>query len=279
MISKKISKKISMKNSIKISNLCFGIILALSACSSQPPAPVRGNKYQTSSYDNQPVAKGYYRVQAQDTLYRIALEHGQDYKDIIAWNNIENPNLIMKGQVLRVSPPNGFDNTTTVTNAVTNNAKVEVKSLANYDTNSATNLTTDNEKSDATTKKTTNTKDNVEWAWPTTNAVSAKFSDENKGMEFAGQAGDAILAAADGKVVYAGNGLRGYGELVIIKHNATYLTAYGHNRKIVVKEGQSVKRGQKIAEMGKTDADRVKLHFEIRKQGNPINPSPYLPTR
>ena len=98
-------------------------------------------------------------------------------------------------------------------------------------------------------------------------------------MEFNGKAGDAILAAADGKIVYAGNGLRGYGELVIIKHNATYLTAYGHNRKIVVKEGQNVKRGQKIAEMGNTDADRVKLHFELRKQGNPINPATYLPSR
>lgn len=278
-----ISKKISINNSIKISNLCFGIFLALSACSSQPPAPVRGNKYQAViNNDNQPVAKGYYRVQANDTLYRIALEHGQDYKDIIAWNHIDNPNLIMKGQVLRVSPPTDSNNNTIITNAVTNNEKVEVKNLTNSDTNSDTNFTnsaTNDEKSSEIPKKTTNSKDNIEWAWPTTNAVSAKFSNENKGIEFAGKFGDPILAAADGKVVYAGNGLRGYGELVIIKHNATYLTAYGHNRKILVKEGQSVKRGQKIAEMGNTDTDKVKLHFEIRKQGNPINPSPYLPTR
>ena len=110
--------------------------------------------------------------------------------------------------------------------------------------------------------------------------VTAPFSEAgNKGLNFAGKAGDPVMAAGDGKVVYAGAGLRGYGELIIIKHNATYLSAYAHNRKILVKEGQAVTRGQKIAEMGNTDSDSVKLHFEIRKQGKPVDPAQFLPKR
>ena len=110
--------------------------------------------------------------------------------------------------------------------------------------------------------------------------VMAPYSDSgNKGLDFGGKAGDSVLAAGDGKVVYAGSGLRGYGELVIIKHNGTFLSAYAHNRKILVKEGQAVSRGQKVAEMGSTDTDTVKLHFEIRKQGKPVDPAQYLPKR
>ena len=101
----------------------------------------------------------------------------------------------------------------------------------------------------------------------------------NKGYDIAGKAGDPVLAAADGRVVYAGAGLRGYGNLVILKHNNTFLTAYAHNQTLLVKEDQSVRKGQKIAEMGSTDADRVKLHFEIRRQGKPVDPSRYLPAR
>ena len=101
----------------------------------------------------------------------------------------------------------------------------------------------------------------------------------NKGLGIGGKAGDPVLAAADGRVVYAGSGLRGYGNLVIVKHNATYLTAYAHNQTLLVKEDQIVRRGQKIAEMGSTDADRVKLHFEIRRQGKPIDPAQRLPPR
>jgi lipoprotein NlpD len=102
---------------------------------------------------------------------------------------------------------------------------------------------------------------------------------KNKGVDIAGRAGDPVLAAADGRVVYAGSGLRGYGNLVILKHNNTYLTAYAHNQSLLVKEDQTVKQGQKIAEMGSTDADRVKLHFEIRRQGKPVDPARYLPAR
>jgi lipoprotein NlpD len=110
--------------------------------------------------------------------------------------------------------------------------------------------------------------------------VLAGFDEaKNNGLDFAGKAGDPVMAAADGKVVYAGSGLRGYGNLVILKHNNTYLTAYAHNQTLLVKEDQAVQKGQRIAEMGSTDADRVKLHFEIRKQGKPVDPTKYLPSR
>ena len=118
----------------------------------------------------------------------------------------------------------------------------------------------------------------VSFQWPTRGNVLAGFDEvKNKGIDISGKAGDPVLAAADGKVVYAGSGLRGYGNLVILKHNNTYLTAYAHNQSLLVKEDQAIKRGQKIAEMGNTDADQVKLHFEIRRQGKPVDPAKYLP--
>ena len=122
--------------------------------------------------------------------------------------------------------------------------------------------------------------DELSWIWPGKGAVIAEFSEsKNKGVDIAGNAGDAVVAAADGKVVYAGAGLRGYGNLIILKHNNTYLSAYAHNQALLVKEDQSVKKGQKIAEMGNSDADRVKLHFEIRRQGKPVDPQKYLPNK
>ena len=118
------------------------------------------------------------------------------------------------------------------------------------------------------------------WIWPAQGAQLAGFDEvKNKGIDIAGRAGDAVLASADGRVVYSGAGLRGYGNLIILKHNNTYLTAYAHNQSLLVKEDQSVRKGQKIAEMGSSDADRVKLHFEIRRQGKPVDPLKYLPAR
>ena len=121
--------------------------------------------------------------------------------------------------------------------------------------------------------------DQLDWAWPAKGKIVAGFSETAnlKGIDIAGTAGEPVRASAAGRVVYAGSGLRGYGKLIIIKHNATYLSAYAHNREILVKEGQQVTRGQKIAEMGNTDADQVKLHFEIRRLGKPMDPAKYLP--
>jgi lipoprotein NlpD len=122
--------------------------------------------------------------------------------------------------------------------------------------------------------------DDVSWGWPAGAPVAAPFDDaRNKGLVFRGKAGDPVLAAADGRVVYAGSGLRGYGNLVILKHNTTYLTAYAHNQTLLVKDDQAVRKGQKIAEMGSTDADAVQLHFEIRRQGKPVDPARLLPPR
>ena len=118
--------------------------------------------------------------------------------------------------------------------------------------------------------------DAVAWIWPTEGKVIRGYSDSNKGVDISGRTGQSVLAAGDGKVVYSGNGLRGYGKLIIIKHNKTFLSAYAHNSQLLVKEGQTVKKGQKIAEMGNTDADQVKLHFEIRRFGKPVDPMQYL---
>jgi lipoprotein NlpD len=119
----------------------------------------------------------------------------------------------------------------------------------------------------------------LEWGMPTSGKIIGEYSESanQKGVEIAGTRGQAVVASAAGKVVYSGSGLRGYGKLVIIKHNKTFLSAYAHNDQILVKEGQSVSKGQKIAEMGSTDADQVKLHFEVRKFGKPVDPSKYLP--
>jgi lipoprotein NlpD len=118
------------------------------------------------------------------------------------------------------------------------------------------------------------------WIWPTRGPVVDEFDEvKNKGLDIGGVAGEPILAAADGKVVYAGSGLRNYGNLIILKHNNTYLTAYAHNQTLLVKEDQTVRKGQKIAEMGSSDADRVKLHFELRRLGKAVDPLKYLPPR
>ena len=125
-----------------------------------------------------------------------------------------------------------------------------------------------------------NAEDEIAWIWPTSGGVLAGFDEvKNKGLDIGGTAGEAVVAAADGRVVYVGAGLRGYGNLIILKHNNTYLTAYAHNQTLLVKEDQSVRKGQKIAEMGNSDADRVKLHFEVRRQGKPVDPAKYLPPR
>jgi len=118
--------------------------------------------------------------------------------------------------------------------------------------------------------------EDVNWEWPVVGKTLTPFSDSNKGIDISGKMGQPVLAAAAGRVVYAGSGLRGYGKLVIIKHNKTYLSAYAHNSQLLVKEGDSVKKGDKIAEMGNTDADKVELHFEIRKFGKPIDPTKLL---
>lgn len=220
---------------------------------------------------------GYYTVKPGDTMIRIGLEQGQNWRDIVRWNAIENPNLIEVGQVLRVVPPQA-DASALATQGVSA-AKVDARPLDTKPVAGAAPAASAPVPVTAP-QPSTGTDDEPAWAWPASGAVTAGFDEgKQKGLAIAGKAGDPVLAAADGRVVYAGSGLRGYGNLVIVKHNNTYLSAYAHNQVLLVKEDQAVRRGQKIAEMGSSDAERVQLHFEIRRQGKPVDPARLLPAR
>lgn len=228
---------------------------------------------------------GFYTVKPGDTLIRIGLENGQNWKDLVKWNNLENPNLIEVGQVLRVMSPDADPNAAGTKPVTT--AKVETRPLsaATAASGAASGPATAPNAGTATAAGTAaaparDGDDNINWMWPANGPVAAPFDDaRSKGLAITGKPGDPVLAAADGRVVYAGSGLRGYGNLVILKHNNTYLTAYAHNQALLVKEDQAVRKGQKIAEMGSTDAERVQLHFEIRKLGKPVDPAKLLPAR
>ena len=225
---------------------------------------------------------GYYTVKPSDTLIRIGLDNGQNWRDLVKWNNLDKPNQIEVGQVLRVVPP-GVDAASVSTHAV-NSAKLELRPLdarpATVPPPGAAGSTVGAAPSSVSPALPRDGDDDVVWTWPAAGGLLAGFDEvRNKGLAIGGKAGDPVLAAADGRVVYAGSGLRGYGNLVIIKHNTTYLTAYAHNQTLLVKEDQAVRRGQQIAEMGSSDADQVELHFEIRKQGKPIDPAKLLPVR
>ncbi len=233
---------------------------------------------------------GYYTVKPGDTLIRIGLDSGQSWKDIARWNNLDNPNLIEVGQVLRVQPPGAVTEASgVVTRPVASStiAAAPVATGAKPAPSSTPAASAPAEASPApapaapaTSAPASTADDNVGFIWPAGGSVLTGFDEtRNKGLDIGGKAGDAVHAAADGRVVYAGAGLRGYGNLIILKHNNTYLTAYAHNQALLVKEDQNVRKGQKIAEMGSTDADRVKLHFEIRRQGKPVDPARYLPAR
>jgi lipoprotein NlpD len=230
---------------------------------------------------------GYYAVRPGDTLIRIGLENGQNWKDLVRWNNLENPNLIEVGQVLRVVPP-GIDPTVAGTRPVAlprvESRPLEVPSAAaSAPTGAVAAAATPSAVQPVPIAAPASVREgdeNVNWGWPASGSIVSAFDEgRNKGLAIAGRAGDPVYASADGRVVYAGSGLRGYGNLVILKHNNTYLTAYAHNQSLLVKEDQAVRRGQKIAEMGSTDADRVQLHFEIRRQGKPVDPARLLPPR
>lgn len=232
---------------------------------------------------------GYYTVRQGDTLIRIGLENGQNWRDVARWNGIDNPNLIEVGQVLRVVPPSTDPNAVAARGVTP--TKVEPRPLdakppvagASAPVAVATPASAASASSAPAAPAAAPAKDpddDLGWLWPANGPVVSSFEEgRSKGVAITGKAGDPVLAAADGRVVYAGSGLRGYGNLVIVKHNNTYLTAYAHNQTLLVKEDQVVRRGQRIAEMGSSDADRVQLHFEIRKQGKPVDPQRLLPPR
>ena len=306
----------------------LALLLVLAGCASITPAPL--DERSTAAKPPAAIAsKDMYLVKKGDTLYSIALDHGLDYRDLVAWNAIENPNRILIGQALRVrAPGSAVAGETAVVRPIGTVAVVEQRPLGAgtatvaaagdtvvlkrepkagkeaYSEQALARAQAQPKPAEPAVAMATVTKaeakpeakpeaqgeakpgdtgaggEEITWTWPASGKLIGTFSEGgNKGIDINGKAGDAVLAAGGGKVVYSGTGLRGYGKLVIVKHNNTYLTAYAHNQSVLVKEGQSVSKGQKIAEMGNTDADQVKLHFEIRRQGKPVDPLKHLPQR
>ena len=308
----------------------------LAGCASRPvPAPVLDRAPPSAAApvvrppaDTRPEM---YTVRRGDTMFSIALDHGLDYKELAAWNNLVNPNLIRPGQQLRIKPPAGIQEAPVTVHPITTAGRVETHPLgaqAKLRAEPGAAVAEGAIKSEPVARKlpyspenvallqrggaqptpaplaappvvsapaaapaaaprqepagqadaAAEDEDKVDWGWPARGKIIAVFSEaSNKGLDIAGALGDPVIASAPGRVVYSGSGLRGYGKLVIIKHNKTYLSAYAHNKDILVKEGQSVVKGQKIAEVGNTDSDAPKLHFEIRKLGKPVDPAKYLP--
>ena len=291
-------------------------LVTLAGCASKYPAPVaeRGRMPGTPTASAVP---NTYTVKSGDTLYSIAREHGMDFRELIALNGIENPNQIAVGRVLKIKPASPESSDVAVTAPVSSEVVVGrpigEAQVIEKQTPGASSETLKREpragkepysdqalalaqnqgqpkpaetaapaapKAEEKAAEPLQGGDEISWIWPASGKMIGTFSENgSKGIDIAGKAGDPVIAVGDGKVVYSGTGLRGYGKLVIIKHNNTYLSAYAHNQNILVKEGQSVKKGQRIAEMGNTDSDQVKLHFEIRRQGKPVDPMKYLPAR
>lgn len=218
-------------------------------------------------------------VERGDTVYNIAKRYQISQDNLRSWNSIVDNN-IQVGQVLKVKPA-GYvappvtatkpAQTTVVTAPATTTVTTNVVTQTPVGTTSTTTVT-----SQASGGK-SRMVNGIEWQRPTSGSILQGYSAATKGIDFGGTVGQPIWAAADGKVVYAGSGLRGYGNLIIIQHNQTYLTAYGHNQNLLVKENQQVKRGQQIATMGSTDAKRTQLHFELRENGTPQDPNKFLP--
>ncbi|MES2162804.1 MAG: peptidoglycan DD-metalloendopeptidase family protein [Pseudomonadota bacterium] len=314
-----------MTNKSNLLAMSFALAL-LSACSTTPnqapvvdrtvPPPVKpATPSETAQIARD--ERGLYTVKKGDTLIRIALEYGQNYRDLVTWNNLANPNDIKVDQVLRVLPPDSAANGVQTGAIVMPPAektpptppvvkKTEPKGekkpysdsalaeLQRADSNGNGNGKAEGSVKPAPAPSPAVTAappaaasaaasaddEKLSWMWPSDGRVIATFDEgKNKGVDIAGKAGQQVVAAGAGKVMYAGSGIRGYGNLVIVKHSNSLLSAYAHNRTIVVKEGQSVTKGQMIAEMGDSDADSVKLHFEIRQQGKPVDPSRFLPNR
>ena len=321
------------------------IAATLTACAARRPAPVSDARApalagapkavqpdvkSTAGQATKPIDAGkIHTIQKGDTLISIALANGLDYRELAAWNNLENPNAIKLGETLRLTAPGSVNDISATSSATQPQPGAPVTApliFTNVPTPAAAPSLANSDKlktepkaaklaySDAAYAKALAesagavaasvpanalpvaptlaappvsvatappASDDVEWAWPIQpvpkGKIVAMYTEVNKGIDIAGIKGTPILASAPGKVVYSGAGLRGYGRLVIIKHNATWLSAYAHNEKILVTEGEEIKKGQKIAEMGSSDADQVKLHFEIRKQGKPLDPLQFLP--
>lgn len=236
-----------------------------------PLAPSSSAAPPAAAADNS-AKPGYHTVKPGETLTRIAAQYGQDRRNIQAWNQLANPDLIEVGQVLRVVPPVGEAMAAPVATA-----SPGARPLPPAGTPAAVSAPAPEAKPSPATPGALS---GVTLAWPVQGEVITRFDDKvSRGIAIAGRMGDPVLAAADGVVAIAGSPIRGLGNLVIIQHAGGVITAYAHNQTLLVKEDQQVRQGQRIAEMGSSDSDRVKLHFEVRHQGKPVDPLAYLPRR
>jgi lipoprotein NlpD len=272
--------------------LVIGLVLSsmLVACSSTPSGGARVVDGNNATAQRPAVTTGQYVVRRGDTLFSIAFRYGWDYKALAARNNIPVPYTIHPGQTIRFDGRSGSTPTAVVSTSDSTPSSSSKITVIRRPVGSAVGTVAG---AAAGTAASVASKPAAAplppagpaptgWGWPSSGILIGKFSSNgslNKGIDIAGDLGQPVLAASDGTIVYAGSGLRGYGELVIIKHSDTYVSAYGHNRRLLVREGQQVKVGQAIAEMGSTGTDRVKLHFEIRRQGKPVDPLQFLPRR
>ena len=283
--------------------------LALVACASQRPAPVIDRSGRSPAITTSPTATptvsrvakdGIYVAQRGDTLQNVALAFGVGAKDLARWNGVAESDVLIPGQTLQVTPPASV----ATVSPITGSGQAEVRPLPPPGASAPAPaveapaplppvVVAPPASSPAPAPPTTSVPPvaalpepsrapaaSLPWIWPTPGKVIETFDDpRNKGIDIAGNEGAPVQAAADGEVVYVGSAVRGYGNLVIVRHSDDFITAYAHNRKVLVAEKQSVKRGQPIAELGRSDADRPKLHFEIRHQGKPVDPLKYLPAR
>ncbi|MDC9724982.1 MAG: peptidoglycan DD-metalloendopeptidase family protein [Gammaproteobacteria bacterium] len=239
-------------------------MILLTACGGgNAVAPVGKHTQSNKAKVTQTKAPSFHKVKKGDTLYSISWRYGMNYKTLAKINNIRSPYKIYIGQKLRFKPTkttqNNYKKKATTSKKITNKKVVK-----------------------KTTSSTRPVNTSVAWRWPTKGKVISTYSKSaagRKGIDIAGKSGQQVVSSAAGKVVYSGNGLARYGNLLIIKHNDVYLSAYAHNKKLLVKDGQYVKAGQKIATLGRTGTQRDQLHFEIRRNGKPIDPMQFLPKR
>ncbi len=237
--------------------------MLLTACGGgQAVAPIGTYSATNKAKFKQLKTPSFYKVKKGDTLYSISWRYGMDYKSLAKANNIRSPYKIFIGQKLRF-----------VSAKKSKNSQKKTTSKKKVTTNKVVKKTSTSTPSGSKV---------VTWRWPTKGKVISTYSKSaagRKGINIAGKSGQQIISAAAGKVVYSGNGLARYGNLLIIKHNDVYLSAYAHNKTLLVKDGQWVKAGQKIATLGRTGTQQNQLHFEIRRNGKPIDPMQFLPKR
>lgn len=256
---------------MKGQGLALLLVTVFLAAACSPWSPERDTRVYKSSYKL--TTDGKYRVRKGDTLHAIAFNFSTDWRDIAAWNNIRSPYTIYPDQELRLSAPPRSSNRT---------AKSSTRPASTASTSKSTKQNTAKAPAKPPPAKPAAASGPSRWLWPSEGRLISTFKANDparNGIEIGGKEGQAVRATAAGEVVYSGNGLIGYGEMIIIKHSETMLSAYAHNRKRLVSEGQKVKAGERVADMGRDDRNQQLLHFEIRRNGVPKDPLVYLPKR